>query len=102
MSIALNGGPAIQVHRGHLVLRQLRDAGRSRHVLGKLSEGGEQRPCGWLKDKFGLSSWQVNPRSLVHRPAGKLVGPVGPPAHVLVSSTMIAANGILANGGTPS
>lgn len=26
----------------------------------KLSEGGEKQPCGWLKDKFGLS-WQVVP-----------------------------------------
>ena len=26
----------------------------------RLSEGGEQGPCGWLKDKFGLS-WQVAP-----------------------------------------
>jgi predicted 3-demethylubiquinone-9 3-methyltransferase (glyoxalase superfamily) len=29
----------------------------------KLSAGGEQGPCGWLKDKFGLS-WQVNPTAL--------------------------------------
>ena len=29
----------------------------------KLSAGGEQGPCGWLKDRFGLS-WQVNPRIL--------------------------------------
>ena len=26
----------------------------------KLSEGGEEGPCGWLKDKYGLS-WQVVP-----------------------------------------
>ena len=25
-----------------------------------LAEGGEEAPCGWLKDKFGLS-WQVTP-----------------------------------------
>ncbi|MCB0232515.1 MAG: VOC family protein, partial [Anaerolineae bacterium] len=25
-----------------------------------LSEGGEPGPCGWLKDRFGLS-WQINP-----------------------------------------
>ena len=29
----------------------------------KLSEGGEEGPCGWLKDKFGLS-WQVTPTAL--------------------------------------
>ena len=28
-----------------------------------LSEGGEQGPCGWLKDRFGLS-WQIVPTRL--------------------------------------
>lgn len=30
---------------------------------GKLSAGGTEGPCGWVKDKFGLS-WQVFPRRL--------------------------------------
>jgi len=29
----------------------------------KLSAGGEEGPCGWLKDKFGLS-WQIVPTAL--------------------------------------
>ncbi len=29
-----------------------------------LSEGGEQQPCGWLIDKFGVS-WQITPRYLM-------------------------------------
>jgi predicted 3-demethylubiquinone-9 3-methyltransferase (glyoxalase superfamily) len=27
------------------------------------ADGGEPGPCGWLKDKFGVS-WQVNPRDI--------------------------------------
>ncbi|MFV0419016.1 MAG: VOC family protein [Dysgonomonas sp.] len=29
-----------------------------------LSEGGEEGPCGWLKDKFGLS-WQIVPNAFI-------------------------------------
>lgn len=29
----------------------------------KLTEGGEESMCGWLKDKFGLS-WQIIPKDL--------------------------------------
>ena len=38
----------------------------------KLSAGGEQSRCGWLKDKFGLS-WQIIPSAL-----GKLLGDPDP------------------------
>lgn len=34
------------------------------HYYEKLSEGGEQQPCGWLIDKFGVS-WQVTPTMLM-------------------------------------
>lgn len=34
------------------------------HYYDKLSEGGTQQACGWLKDKFGVS-WQVTPPILM-------------------------------------
>lgn len=38
----------------------------------KLTEGGEEGPCGWLKDKFGVS-WQIVPAAL-----GRLLGDPDP------------------------
>lgn len=34
------------------------------HFWDALTEGGEEMPCGWLTDKFGLS-WQIVPSGLV-------------------------------------
>lgn len=33
------------------------------YYWNKLSAGGEEQPCGWLRDKFGVS-WQVTPAVL--------------------------------------
>ena len=35
----------------------------ARYGKAKLTEGGQEVQCGWLKDKFGLS-WQVVPSAL--------------------------------------
>ncbi len=37
-------------------------------LWGKLTQGGTEEPCGWLKDRFGLS-WQIIPRAL-----GRMLG----------------------------
>jgi predicted 3-demethylubiquinone-9 3-methyltransferase (glyoxalase superfamily) len=34
------------------------------YYWSKLSEGGEESVCGWLKDKYGVS-WQVIPAGLI-------------------------------------
>ena len=33
------------------------------YFWSNLAAGGEEGPCGWLKDKFGLS-WQIVPTAL--------------------------------------
>jgi predicted 3-demethylubiquinone-9 3-methyltransferase (glyoxalase superfamily) len=42
------------------------------YLWEKLTEGGEPGPCGWLKDKYGLS-WQIVPSAL-----GELLGDKDP------------------------
>jgi predicted 3-demethylubiquinone-9 3-methyltransferase (glyoxalase superfamily) len=61
--IALNGGP--QFTFSEAVSFQV-DCETQKEVdtfWSKLSEGGEEGPCGWLKDRFGLS-WQIVPTVL--------------------------------------
>ena len=61
--VALNGGP--DFHFNEAVSFQVACADQTEvdHYWETLSEGGEQGPCGWLKDRFGLS-WQVVPDAL--------------------------------------
>ncbi|MGV0743663.1 VOC family protein [Mycolicibacterium sp. XJ870] len=58
--VGINGGP--QFHFTEAVSLEVRVAGQEQidQIWAALSEGGEEQPCGWLKDKYGLS-WQVTP-----------------------------------------
>jgi predicted 3-demethylubiquinone-9 3-methyltransferase (glyoxalase superfamily) len=61
---ALNGGPADYAFNEALSF-QISCEGQDEvdHYWTKLSAGGEEGPCGWLKDRYGLS-WQVVPTAL--------------------------------------
>ncbi|MGP4046055.1 VOC family protein [Streptomyces sp. 2A115] len=59
--VALNGGPEFKFTEAVSFLIDCEDQAEVDFYWDKLIEGGgEHGPCGWLKDKFGLS-WQVNP-----------------------------------------
>jgi hypothetical protein len=53
---------AVPVQRGDLLPDHVHGPGGGRPLLDRLTEGGEESMCGWLKDKFGVS-WQVYPTS---------------------------------------
>jgi predicted 3-demethylubiquinone-9 3-methyltransferase (glyoxalase superfamily) len=60
---ALNGGPQFKFTEATSLLVNCDTQQEVDELWEKLSEGGEEGPCGWLKDKYGVS-WQVVPRIL--------------------------------------
>jgi len=61
--LALNGGPQFTFSEALSFQVFCRTQDEVDAYWSKLSEGGEEGPCGWLKDRFGLS-WQVVPTVL--------------------------------------
>jgi predicted 3-demethylubiquinone-9 3-methyltransferase (glyoxalase superfamily) len=61
--IALNGGPIFKFSPAISFLVSCETQQEIDDLWEKLSEGGEQEQCGWLKDKFGVS-WQIVPSIL--------------------------------------
>jgi predicted 3-demethylubiquinone-9 3-methyltransferase (glyoxalase superfamily) len=61
---ALNGGPDFKFNEALSLVVHCDTQDEVEYYWDKLSEGGEKRECGWLKDKFGLS-WQIVPDVLM-------------------------------------
>ncbi len=57
---AINGGPQFTFDEAISLLINCADQDEVDYYWTKLSEGGEESQCGWLKDRYGLS-WQVCP-----------------------------------------
>ena len=57
---ALNGGPQYRFTEAVSFFVSCETQEEVDHYWSSLSEGGEEGPCGWLKDRFGLS-WQTVP-----------------------------------------
>jgi predicted 3-demethylubiquinone-9 3-methyltransferase (glyoxalase superfamily) len=62
--VALNGGPQFTFSEAISFQVDCESQEEVDAYWSKLSAGGEEGPCGWLKDKFGLS-WQIVPRRLM-------------------------------------
>jgi len=81
--MALNGGPDHKFTDAISLFVDCKTQEEVDELWDKLSEGGEQGPCGWLKDKFGLS-WQIIPGIL-----GELLGDPDPVKSQRVMKAML-------------
>lgn len=70
--VALNGGPEFTFSEAISFQVGCEDQAEVDELWDRLGEGGEPGPCGWLKDKYGVS-WQVVPAGL-----GELLGDPDP------------------------
>jgi predicted 3-demethylubiquinone-9 3-methyltransferase (glyoxalase superfamily) len=70
--MALNGGPEFHFTEAISLFVNCETQAEVDEMWEKLSEGGEKGPCGWLKDRYGLS-WQIVPVIL-----GKLISDPDP------------------------
>ncbi|MFE7529018.1 VOC family protein [Kitasatospora sp. NPDC057542] len=63
--VALNGGPEFHFTEAISLQVECDDQREVDELWAKLSaDGGQEGPCGWLKDRYGLS-WQITPRVLL-------------------------------------
>ena len=60
---AINGGPDFTFDEAVSFMINCDDQDEVDYYWAKLSDGGEEGPCGWLKDRYGLS-WQVCPTAM--------------------------------------
>jgi predicted 3-demethylubiquinone-9 3-methyltransferase (glyoxalase superfamily) len=61
--VGINGGPEFKFDEAVSFAIECESQEEIDYYWEKLSEGGEEGPCGWLKDRFGVS-WQVVPTGM--------------------------------------
>lgn len=82
--MALNGGPHHKFTEAISLYVDCKTQAEVDELWGKLTaDGGEPGPCGWLKDKYGLS-WQIIPSVL-----GELMGDPDPAKAQRVMQAML-------------
>jgi predicted 3-demethylubiquinone-9 3-methyltransferase (glyoxalase superfamily) len=61
--VAINGGPQFPFTEAVSFQIDCADQAEVDHYWERLTDGGEESMCGWLKDRYGVS-WQVVPRGM--------------------------------------
>ncbi|MFO1022801.1 MAG: VOC family protein [Planctomycetales bacterium] len=73
--VGLNGGPHFKFTEAVSFVVNCKDQDEVDFYWERLSAGGAESQCGWLKDKFGLS-WQIVPTILPELLSGPKAGSV--------------------------
>jgi predicted 3-demethylubiquinone-9 3-methyltransferase (glyoxalase superfamily) len=81
--MALNGGPEFKFTEAISFFVNCETQEEVDELWKKLTEGGEEGQCGWLKDRFGLS-WQIVPTAL-----GEMLGDQDPEKAQRVMKAML-------------
>ncbi|MEU4574780.1 VOC family protein [Nonomuraea sp. ATR24] len=90
--IALNGGPGKEFSEATSLYVDCASQEEVDELWARLTEGGEEGRCGWLKDRYGLS-WQIIPRALPD-----LMGGPDPAVAARVAQAMLGMNKIEVKG----
>ena len=61
--VAINGGPEFKFNEAVSLAIDCATQDEIDYYWAKLTDGGSEGPCGWCKDRFGLS-WQVVPSAI--------------------------------------
>jgi len=61
--MGLNGGPQFKFNESVSFVVECDDQNEIDYYWNKLTAGGAESQCGWLKDKYGVS-WQIVPKRL--------------------------------------
>jgi predicted 3-demethylubiquinone-9 3-methyltransferase (glyoxalase superfamily) len=61
--VGINGGPQFTFDEAVSFQITCEDQDEVDHYWDRLTDGGEESQCGWLKDRYGLS-WQVTPKGM--------------------------------------
>src|SRR5881397_1669960 len=86
--MGLNGGPEFKFTEAISLFVNCQTQAEVDTLWAKLTEGGEESRCGWLKDKFGLS-WQIIPTAL-----GEMLGDKDPEKSQRAMQAMLQMNKI--------
>ena len=84
----MNGGPQFRFNEAVSLSVDCQSQEELDELWEKLSAGGSPGPCGWLKDRYGLS-WQVIPAILPKLLAGEDRGRAGRMMDALMGMTKL-------------